>query len=429
MFKSETAKKITLNTLYQIIGKVITMSVTIAATVIITRTFGRQGYGAFSLMQTFPAFFFIIADFGINAIVTRELSKDFGTASKYFSGALFIRILLSLILIFVGSSIILFLPYSGFVKFGIIISMFLVLTQALFATTNIIFQTKLRYDLSTIGLVSGSAVILLLVVFLSKQNADISWISFSYVIGGIVAVGLNFLLFPKAGFKPSYGLNKNDMRYLFLSSLPLGLMFVFSQVNSKADTLLISALKLPPSLGFSNLESVAIYGLGYKVFEVLLVIPTFVMNSVYPVFVRQMVVSKKLFLNTFFKVMSVMFVIGILVSFVVTFFTPQIINALGGTSFNQSISVLKILMLGMFIFYLTQPISWFIVTLNGQKYLPAIYLISAVFNVSVNLYFIPKYSFYASSYITWLSELLILILLSLFAHKVWKGYSAEKVTN
>src|SRR3989338_2180946 len=172
----ETTKKITLNTLYQIIGKVITMSVTIAATIIVTRTFGRQGYGAFSLMQTFPALFFIIADFGLNAIVTRELSKDWNTANRFFSSTLYIRILLSLVLIVVGSLIILFLPYSDFVKFGIIISMFLILTQALFTTTNIIFQTKLRYDLPTIGLVSGSVIILLLVIFLSKQNADISYL-------------------------------------------------------------------------------------------------------------------------------------------------------------------------------------------------------------------------------------------------------------
>ena len=425
----ETTNKITLNTLYQIIGKVITMSVTIAATIIVTRTFGRQGYGAFSLMQTFPALFFIIADFGLNAIVTRELSKDWNTANRYFSNALFIRILLSLILIFVGSLIILFLPYSGFVKFGIIISMFLILTQALFTTTNIIFQTKLRYDLSTIGLVSGSVIILLLVIFLSKQNADISWISFSYVIGGAISVILNFLLFPKVGFKPSYKVNNSDVRYLLLNSLPLGLMFVFSQINFKADSLLISVLRLPRNLGLSGLESVAIYGLAYKVFEVMLVIPTFVMNSVYPVFVRHLVIGKKVFLRTFFKVLSVMLVIGILVSFVTTFFAPQIIKVLGGSAFNQSTQVLKILMLGMFIFYLTQPISWFIVTLNGQKYLPVIYLLSAIFNVSLNLYFIPKYSFYASSYITWLSELLILILLCVFAHKVWKGYSEEKVTH
>ena len=178
----------------------------------------------------------------------------------------------------------------------------------------------------------------------------------------------------------------------------------------------------------SGLESVAVYGLAYKVFEVLLVIPTFVMNSVYPVFVHHLVVGKKALLSTFFKVLSVTFVIGILMSFATAFFAPQIIKVLGGTPFIQSSDVLKILMLGLVIFYLTQPVSWFIVTLNGQKYLPVVYLLSAVFNVSLNLYFIPKYSFYASSYITWLSELLILILLCVFAHKVWKGYS-EEATN
>jgi len=37
------------------------------AVAIIIRAYGKEGYGAFSLMQTFPALFFVIVDFGINA--------------------------------------------------------------------------------------------------------------------------------------------------------------------------------------------------------------------------------------------------------------------------------------------------------------------------------------------------------------------------
>jgi O-antigen/teichoic acid export membrane protein len=71
-------------------------------------------------------------------------------------------------------------------------------------------------------------------------------------------------------------------------------------------------------------------------------------------------------------------------------------------------------------YYLTQPISWLIVTLGKQKYLPWIYLVSAVFNVTANYLFIPQYSFYASAIITHLSEFLILILLTIAALRAWR---------
>jgi len=72
---SGTTKKIASNTIFQIVGKVVSMSITVLATVIITRYYGREGYGQFSLMQTWPALFFIIVDFGLNAIATRSFQK------------------------------------------------------------------------------------------------------------------------------------------------------------------------------------------------------------------------------------------------------------------------------------------------------------------------------------------------------------------
>jgi O-antigen/teichoic acid export membrane protein len=77
-------------------------------------------------------------------------------------------------------------------------------------------------------------------------------------------------------------------------------------------------------------------------------------------------------------------------------------------------------MAGMFVFYLTQPISWLIVTLDKQKYLPGIYLVGALFNVTANFILIPKFSFYGSAIITWVSELLILIMLAFAAHRAWR---------
>jgi len=75
-------QKIAANTIYQLVGKASTMTITIIATMLITRIYGRNLYGEFSIMQSWPALFFIIVDFGINTIATRELSKDFTMVSQ-----------------------------------------------------------------------------------------------------------------------------------------------------------------------------------------------------------------------------------------------------------------------------------------------------------------------------------------------------------
>lgn len=420
--KSETTKKIAANTIYQLVGKLVSMTITILATVIITRMYGREGYGDFNLMQAYPALFFIIVDFGINAIATRELTTHWEKAQQYLGNIIVIRMVLALFLMLGTSLVISLLPYDSELQFGLYLSLFLILTQALYATTNVIFQVKLRYDYSTFSYITGYILTFALVLLLSSMRINVAWVNFSYVIGGLATFLLNLRFIQKMGLNIALSVDKQIVKYLMIQSLPLGLMFIFSQINFKADAILLSALPLPEHFGLNSKETVAIYGLPYKIFEVALVVPTFFMNAVYPIFVKHMGESKERLKQTFLRVLVVLFGCGLITGVVGVLLSPFMIRVLGGAEFGQSIIVLQILLSGIVIFYLTQPLSWLIVTLNGQKYLPWIYLVSAIVNLSLNFVLIPKYSYLASAVLTWISEGIILILLCYFALKVWYDY-------
>jgi len=418
--KSNTATKVASNTVYQIIGKLISMSITMLAVVIITRSYGRDGYGAFSLMQSWPALFFVIVDFGINAIAAKDVTEDWSKAGKYLGNILIIRLLFSLFLILVISLSLNFFPYTPDLRNGIRLGLFLLITQSLFSTTNIFFQAKLRYDYSTISYIGGYVLILILVLIFSYLRLSVTWVNFSYVIGGLLTFILSLYFVSKMGIKPDFSLDKKIWKYLISSALPIGIMFVFSQMSFKEDALMLSFLKLPPSYGLNNTESVAVYALPYKVFEVMLVVPTFFMNSVYPVLVNHMIEGEQKLKKTFTRAIYFLIGSGLVIGLLGIAFSSLAMKILGGEEFYQSTGVLNILSGGLFIFYLTSPISWLIVTLGYQKYLPWIYFVSFSFNLIMNFIFIPKYSFYAASWITVLSELIVLILLIIFARKSWR---------
>jgi O-antigen/teichoic acid export membrane protein len=424
MKTENTTKIVASNTFYQFIGKGITMSITILATILITRLYGREAYGQFSIMQSWPALVYIIADFGLNAIATRELSKDFSKAEKYFSNILLMRLFFSLAFIVILWVALSFFPYSTKLLLGIRLSLFLILTQALFTTTNIIFQTKMRYDLSTISQVSGYAVILVLILIFSAYRVEIKWLSFSYVLGGLVSFFVATRFLKNIGLSFSLSFDKKLAKELFWLSMPLGIMFVFSQLNFKDDELLLSFLKLPARYGLNNNESVAVYSLPYKVFEVALVVPTFFMNAVYPVMVRHMTESQEKLRKTFKKSIWALVAAAAAAAVLGYFFSPLAIRILGGNQFGQSVTVLRILLGGLIFYYLTQPLSWLIVSLEKQKYLPYIYLAAAIFNLTANFIFIPQYSFYGAAVITHLSEVIILVMLIFGARKAWKSYYA-----
>lgn len=421
--KNRTIKSIASNTFFQLISKVITMTITFTLTIIISREYGSYGYGLFTLFQSFPVLFYMIADFGLNAIGTREISKNLKEINKIFNNVLFLRIFLSLFLVLVSIVATLFLYDDVNVRYGLILGALIIVSQTLVSTTNIIFQIKLRYDLSSVSNVISYIFLLVSVLLLVSNKVDVAILNFIYVLASFIAFGINIYLLKRFDVKVDLNISREYIKELVLMSWPLGLMFIFSQINFKADSIMLSLLKLP-DLGLNNIQSVGVYGLPYKIFEVLLVVPTFIMNSTYPALLDSYNLNIKKFKDNIIKTVAVMSVVGGLVSllgylFINHFLTFEIIESIFGPEFTYSKQLLLILFSGIFVFFITQPLSWFMVIRDKQKILPLIYAISAIFNVSMNYYLIPKYSFIASAYLTWISEGIILILLVIFTFKYW----------
>lgn len=425
--REKTSGLVFSNTFFQLFGKVVSMSITMLTTILIARSYGVEGYGYFNLMQSIPALFFIIVDFGFNAVALRELDKKPELAQKYFINIIAIRVLFSILIgVLTSLAIFAFFPYPEDLKFGIYLSMFLVLTHALYASGNLIFQYKLRYDYSTIGYIAGALLVLVLSLILIYFKANIIWVNFTYFLGGAFTFVVSLKFLNKLGIS----LNNFSLidfklwKYLFIAALPLGITFVFSQVNFRADTLLLSKLNLPSSFGFNNVETVAIYGLAYKVFEVCLVLPTFFMNAVYPIYVKKLNKNKEEFKTFFLKTLGLISLLGAFLTLFGYIFAPFMIKVLGGEQFSDSVISLRVLFGGISVFFISAPISYFILTLGKQKYLPFAYALAGAVNVIGNIIYIPKFSYLASSYLTWLSELVILILLAFFAFRAWILYNS-----
>jgi len=420
---SPTIKLVASNTFFQLLSKFITMTITFVLTYLISKNYGAYGYGLFSIFQSFPSLFYIIADFGLNAIGASEISKNQKDSGFIFNNILIIRAVISLSLVLLCLILSLLFYSDPVIRVGIALGSLIIISQTLVSTTNIIFQLKLRYDLSALTNIISYLFILAGSLPLIFNLENIIWVNFLYVIGSFLSFALNIYLLKTLKFKFSKNFDSKYAKKLILLSWPLGLMFVFSQINFKADAILLSILPLPKN-SLDNITSTGIYALPYKIFEVMLVLPTFLMNSTYPLllnsFNQGIGILRKNFLKTLFSMLG----IGVFVTLGLTFLayfllSPEIIKNFFSQEFIVSREIVLILFSGIFLFFLTQPLAWYLILIGKQKTLPIVYGISAIFNVTLNFIFIPQYSFYASSVITILTEFLILIMLGYFTLKNW----------
>ncbi len=425
--------RVTNNTLFQLIGKFVTLSVTVLVTYLITHSLGRDAYGAFSLMLNVPGLFFVLTDFGLNALVIKAISKENasqyvsqetseGLLKSYFLGVLKARFVLSLILIGFLNVLLFFLPYPEYVRTGVQIGSLLILTFSLFRTLNLIFQAKLRYDLSTLSLSVGYLFILIVSLVCLWLHLPITSLVIAYVLGGIITflVGIYLICYRLHLCVGTVSDLPVPMRSILVQSIPLGLMFIFSQLSFKEDMFLLSVLRMPANFPYSRESVIALYALPYRIFEISLVIPTFFMNALYPVLVELYHKQRSEFLHQFKRYIGSLVLFGTGFSAVVYILAPYILTLFGGNAFAPATWVLRVLMLGAPLFYLTSPLAWLVVILDGQRWLPVVYLISAGFNLILNLVFIPQYSFYGATLITVVSEALVLGALLWVSAHLWK---------
>ena len=421
---SDSFKKVASNTFYQLISKVITMTITFGLSILISIRYGSEGYGYFSILQSLPALFYIIADFGLNAISAREISKNVKKTEEIFSNILFLRLIISILGVIFCLILSNFLYSDEKIRFGLALASIIIISQSLIMTSNLIFQIKLKYDLSSISNIIGYIFILIGSLFLIEKNIDLAYVNFMYVVGGFITVVINLFIIYKKFIKVNFNFEKTYIKYLVLESWPLGLMFLFSQINFRADSILLSVLRLPENFG-SNLQAVGVYSFPYKIFEVILVVPTFMMNSTYPIILEKFQQGEAVFRSFFKKTISLFFIIGLTITalgYLGIYFLEsyQVLQRYFNGDFVNSLNILKILFLGLVVFFLSQPFSWLFVIKEKQKYLPIFYFFASVFNFSLNYFLIPIYGYYASGFITWISELLILIMLYFTAkHKNW----------
>lgn len=418
--------KIASNTFYQLVAKAISVVTTVAVTALITRTMGISSFGAFFLMSNFATYFFLLLDFGINTVVTREISNNNTLSNEYFRNVLTLRLIYSLILVIIVSLLLPLIPFKltnySFLRLGVFIGLLVLMSQAIYNSCTIVFQSHLDYKKVVISSLIGNGVLFIFlfpVVFFTKNLMlmVVTNTAGSFLVS-IIALYLVKQIIGRVGFSFNFVLWKR----LFKLALPLGVAIFLTVIVSKADSFLLSIMDLSKSLTPGNAQALGNYGLAYKVFENILVLPTYFVNALFPVMVFHKGESIGKLKNTLKKSLGTMFIVSLLVVAVGWVFSPLAIFILSGEG-GQNLATLslRILIIGLPLFFCSAVLMFFLITVGLEKKLPLIYAIAAVFNVVLNYFYIPSFGYIASSVITGVTEVLILLLLLVFTFNYLKS--------
>ncbi|MGI6103360.1 MAG: flippase [Patescibacteria group bacterium] len=415
-----TTRAIASNTIVQAVGKALTVGLSLALIAILGRLLGIEGLGAYTTALAFLSLVAIFADFGFFTILVRELSLPSRDQAHALGNVLTLRFLLALGVYAAGYGASFAFNYPPLVLLGIAILLLGQFAQTMQNTLIAVLQARLQMRLAVIADVVSRGLLVALVAWIAARGGglvEVFWITtVAYVVGLLITFVLTNRLIPvRLRVDLAY------WRYLVVETLPLGVSAILSYLYFKIDTLMLSVLK--------GVVEVGIYGVPFRILEVLIALPGFFVNSVFPVLTnlyergdeKWKVAFQQSF--DFLALLAFPVVVGglVLAEPLVGIAGPEFLDAYTVTVAGVPVTpvrILQVLIVGVGFSYLSFAFSALILAAGKQRWLVVPNIGYAAFNIGLNLLLIPRWSYAAAAGVTVATEFLILLVSVLLARRL-----------
>jgi O-antigen/teichoic acid export membrane protein len=395
---SSTSQRIAYNVVASSASKIIGTVLALVGIGLITRYLGKEGFGDYSTVLAFFAFFSAVADLGLYPISTREISRP-GSDEKSILGNVFaMRLLVSLGIVLISPLMALFFPYSFSVKVGISIAALSYFFASSYSVLIGLFQKRLVMDKVAIGELIGKIFQVAAIIIAVKFNLGFRFIIGSLFINMIVSFAVIYLWSRKyIVFKPLF--NWPAWKDFLKESYPMGISAIVVFAYFKMDTILLSVMKTNADVG--------IYNAAYKVLESVIFFPAMFIGLVMPLMARYIFHERKKFEIIADKTFKVFLIFTVPLLIGLSFLSQDVIRLIGGANFSESVGVLKILAWAIAFVFFGNYFTNILIAGNIQRKLMVILFICAVFNILINLFLIPKYSFIGAAITSSATEFLV----------------------
>lgn len=392
------AGKIARNTLWQVIGKVISTIVGLATVALMARYLGQKGFGYYTTVVSYLQFFGVLIDFGLQMATAQLLARPGADQSKLFGNLMAVRLISALLFLGTGTLLVWLLPYPLIVKLGVLIASASFLFISLQAVLIGMFQKQMAMAEVAIAEIWGRLALLAGIGLSVYYNLGFYPIITAVTLGSLV--NFAYLVFKSKKYLAyRLRLDRPILKDIWDTSWPLAITISLTLVYFRADTIILSFVR--PA------EEVGIYGASYKVLEILIQFPYLFLGLTLPLLTEFYLVNRAIFNKILQKSFDFMAIIVVPMIFATWLLAEKIMVFVAGQDFAAAGGPLRILIVATGLIYFGALFGYAIVATGHQKKMIGYYIFNAIFALSAYLIFIPLYSYWAGATLTLLTELFI----------------------
>lgn len=351
--------------------------VALAATV---RYLGVDDYGLFVTATTFVSLLQLVSDFGMEPVSVRMLVREPERRPRILTTVLVTgsatNLTAGFIAVGLGAAI-----YSG--QPDLIGAILILSVQTLGGGLRLAGSATAnsRQRAPILSLSNALARLVTLAMTFGVIGADLGFVA-------IVAVQAAYLplraiiqvAFLRSDFRGLESTSREACAELLRQAAPVSVLTILSAIYMRLDLLMLSLLR--------DAADVAVYGLAYKIVDVLMVLPSFVLITVLPVLAREdgeterfsTVLGHGILLMQALAVGLLCLALG----------SSQVMSVVGGAAFEEG-AVLALLLASQSVFFVQSALGYGVFALGQQSRMLRVSVPTVLFNLVLNFVLIPPY--------------------------------------
>jgi len=363
---------------------------------ILINYFKPEEYAIYTLAWTQVGLLLPLLDFGTTSYGLIHINDS---VEKKIKELFSLRFYLSLITFALTIILAIIFHYPSSILIPIILTSFVIFANMFSGTYLILTSIKQKsYLASIVSMIFQICLVISLIagVLITKQLIPVFIITF--ILYNFYSL-INFFLVKDEVGSLSLKINLKQWSIIIKKSFVFLLISLLAGFYSKVDVLILNFIK--------GKQAVGIYSAGYRFLDALMFVVTAYNVSSMPLFSKLAKEKKKnIFIIKIKKDVALVFAIGMFVALGFYFLGPIILPIVYKGTYFESIQVLRIIIFALPLILLTSVFLNSLYALGKAKTVIYIFLFQLIFNAGLNLFFIPRFSFFASAYITLGGELL-----------------------
>ncbi|MBR3140483.1 MAG: flippase [Methanobrevibacter sp.] len=379
-------------------------------TILMARYLGVERYGIFGFATSFTAILVIIVDLGISTHIVRHIATDYDSAPKYLGNAIPLKVIFSIACTIITLIALIIMNVDELV---IKVTLLFTLEMIIKSYVNLFngsFQAFEEGKYQGIGNTILHLILLVFIIIAIFTDLGLYGIAVSYILANAIAFAYEYLMLTKHVTKPKYELDKEFCKKITLLSIPFAVTGLLYTIYYSIDIVMLTNMVGSYATG--------IYNATYKLISVLTLFYSVYTAVIFPVMSRYYKNDESLLLISFEKSIKYLMLVIIPLAVATAFYSADVMHLIYGQSYKGGASVLSILIWTVCLLFISGACNSLLNASHKEVSVTKIYAIAAVFNVVLNFFMIPHFSYDGAAITTVLSDILIVVIQAYVIYKL-----------